>query len=818
MIPRRTFANCTLWLLAAALLLACLPVAAQAPPPPSPPPPDPIALYQQLRTVGLDPARVYRVRSFAFDREQLHFVLDEGTIALTTAVDGHVTGAFFSGDGEVLLMPPSNVERASLALFTGAAIFEDRFSTAYFRFTDDFLRALEPYLRPADDPAAFLAQWDSSARQLAEGDALRILLRMVNHAGDPVPSQYLHARLGSMHYGIYDVVYDSSAPERISVVQPRSTDQGTFVDIWTSFSGRLARPLPPLEQLSLDNYRIHARIAPPRDVDINVSFDLVTDQPRHRLIALELSRYLKVSSATADGVPLGIIQNPALEGSQLARRGNDILVLVFPQPVPPGRKLRVTLHYSGPVLSEAGGGLMYVGARGTWYPARSIAFANFECDFVYPAGWTLVSTGKRVSQEERDGLIHARFVTEVPIALAGFNLGQYQLTTDKAGTAEVDVYSARAFESSLQPPAPAAPVVLPPTPHTPPPPPLLREPVPSPTENAEEVARPGAAALAWYQQVFGPYPYGSLSFTQMPGRDSQGWPGLIFLSSYAFLPRDSRIVTGGDATFANFLNDYLVAAHETAHQWWGDAVLWRSYHDQWMMEALANYSALMLLERDHPGEVRAALDHYRREMLRENREGVPLRAAGPVTLGLRLASSRFPDGYQMIAYGRGTWLMHMLRCMLRDVADDPAHPDERFLSILRGLIASHRGAAISTEDLQRAFEKDWPARLRYEGSSSLDWFFQGWVNGTAIPRFSLEKVSILRRGGRTFATGRLLQKDAPSRLVTSVPIYAEVAKSKQPVFLARIFADGSETTFRLAAPAGTRKLLVDPFDTVLSQP
>ncbi len=39
--------------------------------------------------------------------------------------------------------------------------------------------------------------------------------------------------------------------------------------------------------------------------------------------------------------------------------------------------------------------------------------------------------------------------------------------------------------------------------------------------------------------------------------------------------------------------------------------------------------------------------------------------AGPVTLGMRLLSSRFPEGYEAILYGRGTWLFHMLRSMMK---------------------------------------------------------------------------------------------------------------------------------------------------------
>src|SRR5258708_37043219 len=101
------------------------------------------SLYLRLRSVGLDASQVYNIRNASLDRAAAHISLDDGTIALTEGADGHVTGALFQGDGELLLSPPNTVERASLALFTGAAILEERFSFAYFRFNDDVLTELK---------------------------------------------------------------------------------------------------------------------------------------------------------------------------------------------------------------------------------------------------------------------------------------------------------------------------------------------------------------------------------------------------------------------------------------------------------------------------------------------------------------------------------------------------------------------------------------------------------------------------------------------------------------------------------------------------
>ena len=106
-------------------------------------------LYKQLSTIGLDKTRVYRIRDAALDRENLHITFQDGKIGFTQDVCGRITGAFFEGDGEVLLRLPQRAERASLALFTGMAVLEEQFATAFIRFDDDTFWDLQEALRPS---------------------------------------------------------------------------------------------------------------------------------------------------------------------------------------------------------------------------------------------------------------------------------------------------------------------------------------------------------------------------------------------------------------------------------------------------------------------------------------------------------------------------------------------------------------------------------------------------------------------------------------------------------------------------------------------
>jgi aminopeptidase N len=290
----------------------------------------------------------------------------------------------------------------------------------------------------------------------------------------------------------------------------------------------------------------------------------------------------------------------------------------------------------------------------------------------------------------------------------------------------------------------------------------------------------------------------------------------VFLSSYVFVPPAQRPTTL-HADFAHVLFDRLMVRHETAHQWWGDSVYWTTYRDQWLSEALANYSAMLSFESEHPEDVQTVLRYYRTELAEKSPEKRPNREAGPVTLGQRLNSSIFPNGYDLIAYGRGTWLIHMLRELLRDPNATGPGADDLFFSVLRNLQRDLGGKQMSTLDVQRAFERVLPKSLYYEKKPSLDWFFDGWVNGTAQPHYEIKTGRAERRASDVRISGNLLQKDAPEELITAVPIYAELGKGELR-FVTRVFADGPETSFVLKAPAGTRRLVADPYGTILTAP
>jgi hypothetical protein len=800
-----------------------------------------LPLYRALRSVGLDPQQVFKIREATIDREDIHLFLNDGTIAFTQAVDGRVTGAFFEGDGEVLVRPPDRRERASLGLFTGQGVLEEHFSSVYLRFNDDTARELQPYLRPAGDTTSFVSHADNTARRLAIIDAMRLAISFSSLPPTVAPGELtpptdrmLHARIATARLGTFDVYYDTLAAEQIIVGQVTSVHDTAYYDLWLSFTMRSLRnqqttgsrfkgPTGPAwtrDTLSVTEYKIQAAIDSSFSLSATADLGGAVRQGGARILMFELSRYLQLKSVELAGQPVEFIQNEAVEGSQLARHGNDLVAVVFPAPVKLGESVQLKFTYSGSVLSDAGGGLFYVGARGTWYPNRGIAMARYDITFRFPSAYTLVATGNRVSLDKQGNETTGHWISDGEIPIAGFNLGRYIESSATAGGVQVHSYATRSVETALPQTAQEAAVPTPQSGVSPEG--VMSAPVsvssPTPATGSLSLARRAADTTTQLANLLGPYPFNSLALTQRPGPDSQGWPGIIFLSSYVYLtPEERKAAHVGPAD--SVLYSHVMMPHEVAHQWFGDRVSWASYHEQWLLEALANYSALMLLEKTSTSDVEVMLQAYRQLLASKTRDGVMNVEAGPVTLGLRLSSSKFPNGYEIITYGRGTWLMHMLRQMFRDASRTPEKPagsDELFVGVLRKIYQRYQGKEITNANFEAELEAALPKSLWYENRRSLDWFFDGWVNGTAFPQFDVKDARFSTASGKPTVTATIRQLGAPDDLVTSVPVYAVVGEGK--VYLGRVFAEGAETRFTLPAPAGAKRLLLDPYQSILTAP
>jgi hypothetical protein len=216
-----------------------------------------------------------------------------------------------------------------------------------------------------------------------------------------------------------------------------------------------------------------------------------------------------------------------------------------------------------------------------------------------------------------------------------------------------------------------------------------------------------------------------LTVAPVPGRFGQGFPGLIYLSTMSYLAPQNKAIRSLDAHGRLFFSDIL-QAHETAHQWWGNVVTSAGYHDEWLMEALADYSALLYLENKNGSQpVALALDSYKTNLL-QTANGQTVESTGPIVLGLRLENSQAPTRTTTSLMGRVVDHAHA-------AAADGRRP-----------LSGHAGGSAQGVRAQAAFDGGFPLA----GGA----VFAGEVAGPAVGEF-LRPVGL--RDGHSIAEAEL---------------------------------------------------------------
>jgi hypothetical protein len=789
---------------------------------PTPPvPTDPRALYEALNTLRPDGAHVYTVKDLTIRRDVVSFTFSEGKLAFLEPLGGRLTGAVFSGRGHVIATPHERGERRSLAQFIGVPILDQPFSDAYIRFSDDTAAELQHELtadgvEPASDPD-FTAHWIPLTAGLAPTHSLRTMVDWL--AAEPVP--YFYILLQTDSAGAVEVSVDNRREEQVTIGQPRFSDGIRSYDVWASFRAANS-PATPTEAFVPLDYRVDSTIADDLSLQGKTTLHLRVGRAGERVVPVELSHHLTVDQIqNQDGQVLPYFQNEELSRRDAVRRGNDFILVVLPAGKPAGADFHLQVSYHGNVITDAGNGVEFVGDRGAWYAhIGGEHFTPYDLTFHWPKRLTLVATGTESEAREDAETESGRWRSETPFPTAGFNLSQYQMAST-AGQPKIQVYANKELEDAIM----ARLKIT--APNAVPPPSMLdhyrdtdhlsgaadQPPAPSPTSALKELGASVQDSIRFFENVNGAFPFGHLSVAQIPGSFGQGWPGLVYLSTLAFLPAETQERAGLNEWAQSEARD-LMPFHEVAHQWWGNVTGAASYRDVWIEEATANYLALWYADSKRPAQHRLTnwLEHYRGELL----EKVPgtehsIEAVGPLVLGPRLGSLKVPDAYNVLIYGKGTWVMHMLREMLRDA--NAKEPDGRFRALLHDVLAEHQFRPLSTADFQRAVEQHMTPAMDLEGTHRMDWFFDQWVRGTDLPHYTV-KFEVKPHGKAFVVTGKLEQRGTEDAFTAAVPLYALRIGGK-PERLGVVVTAGAETRFHFESRIRPMRIVIDPNLTLL---
>ena len=782
----------------------------------------PHELYDALNALRIDPAAVYHIapaNRIELRRGDAILSFDEGTLAFFSPLDGQITGLAFAGRGHALALPRDPVEKQQMGYFLGAPVLDQEFFTAYLRFTDDTADELLRQFRsaklvPLVDTIS-VTPWESALARLNQGHTLRILFDLFSQH----PKPYFYAGLEGAATGFFDVVLDMQHEEPFLLGQYHKSGPNTFYDVWTSH-GIPGVPSNPATFHAL-SYSIDTSILPDNSLAASASVRVRAETGGERMLVFQLSRALTLEKVTNDkDEPLAFFQNEGMSLQERSVRGNDYLDVVLREA--PARNQEFTLHfrYHGNVIENAGNGVLFVGARESWYPhlGDSAEFSSYELTMRWPRRLRLLATGSKLEEHEDGDFRVSHWKTDKPASVAGFNLGEYATASVASSGHSIDVYANRQLEQSLQNrlssdseviPVPSGPLGSASTGHSLPP---MASP-PSPADALKQLGKEIDSSIHFYETFSGPFPFHNLSVSQIPGTFAQGWPGLLYLSTFSFLTPEAQHRAGLSIAGQEHFTE-LVPYHEVAHQWWGNVVGWSGYRDQWIDEGIANYLALLFADTkknpDHTLHV--WLDRFRQRLTTKSPGSTePAGDTGALILGTRLNSSKSPDAYEQIIYSKGAWVFHMLREMLRQTGGK--NPDARFIALLQSLMTKYAYRALSTDDLQREVEAVMTPGMDLEGGRSMQWFFEEWVRGTGIPHYRVEFTAHSTEKGY-LVRGKLYQTGVPHSFIASVPLYAKGSAGTR-TFLGSVVAAGPETSFHFLASVPPRKIVIDPQMTLL---
>ena len=266
--------------------------------------------------------------------------------------------------------------------------------------------------------------------------------------------------------------------------------------------------------------------------------------------------------------------------------------LLLPSPAQRGGAIEVVLTLEGKdALWSWGTGFHYPRSTTAWYPRSGYLNRSvFDVTYRHKKTTRIASVGQRMQEGPADAGGEdwtTRWVSTEPVALITFVCGLFQRHEDNA---EVD--GRQIPIEYYSPPGNIAQV------------------------KEDFILTEIGNAVRYFNNLFGRYPYGRLGAAYFPTNYGQGFPTLLLLPVHGYADR----------------NEYAFMAHENAHQWWGNIVGWRSYRDQWLVEALANYSSLLLLESHDPARFTAIMQRFRDNLVARNKQEHEIVQAGPVGL------------------------------------------------------------------------------------------------------------------------------------------------------------------------------------------
>jgi len=780
---------------------------------------DPV--YRELRQIGL--GRTFRFDNFTLDCDAATFQFQKGTITFLSPVDGIVTGAIFIGEAHFNLKPILTTDAHELSRRTGAAEVNEDFTEAVFRFTGEgrmrFLPGLGAQTEPASEALPILNHWREKMRHRREQPTGFSEYLMQGETMDNVDADVLSAIYNPSHPDFFNAYLRGKkhkdlrfflrnrvgalpqldSPEEVAVINfdPDAMDDGVWylAHLKTEFSRRTANSSEDRRLFATHSYKIETVIAKNKHLFSTATLTFESLVAGERILKFGLLPNLRVTRvADQQGKDFYFIQE--------SRKEDGSFYVILPQAPPLNQEQSITVEYAGDkVIEQAGEGSFYIGARSSWYPNLNGfgEHALYDLTFKVPKKYKVISVGHLQSESVEQDLAVTHWVTPIPVAVAGFNYGEYSRLEipDDITHYKISGYYLKELPSNLRNYRALQSM--------------------APHAMAKYALEQTRAQLELCSFYFGKTPYEEIYVTEQPDfAFGQSWPNLIYLPISAYTDSTQRWMLFGtiNSKFSGFVQE--VTPHEVAHQWWGHAVSWASYHDQWLSEGFAEFSAGLFLQQGVGGNWRKDyIDFWNRlhdRILEKNNFNIAPNDAGPLWMGLRLMSPRTPSAYQEVTYPKGAYVLQMLRSIMYDNQDK----DKAFIAMMHDFVESHQDKPASTESFKAIVEKHMSKSMNIQGNDRLDWFFNEWVYGTQVPRYHFDYQLSLAEGGKVKLHMIVTQSDVDDRFAMLVPVFADFGTGMIRIGQVGI-AGNSTRNLDMLLPSQPKKVALNAYKDVLER-
>jgi len=754
-------------------------------------------VFDALRQMTARADSVASVHNVSLQRDAIHFQLDNGTLYLATPVAGRAIAVIFIGEGSVTFAPPLQVERREARRVLGDSVVNSRISAAAFVFTDSTLTELERQVTfdaRGDVGRASGVLHDALDRLVDGRDVLQPTLIIDLMNGEANGFFYAHVKREHGEDLMFSLDPDDAEP--VSLL--RGGREGGKFQIVSEFrraqdlNDTTARAAEGRDALRPDSYRIEATIPKGLGFSANSTLRLTARRDGVRWVPLTLLSELQVDTVSDDtGAPLTFFRT----------KKSPALWVRFATPARAGEARSVHVAYHGDLIGymsivdemtrwwpiEVSSQLhtsldrwYFVKSSYDWFPRYGEQPTDVDLTFHTSQRYRLASIGRLVDFHTTGDMVTTHWTTERPADQVCFSVGE--LSEFKIADPRIPPVTVHSndeahhrldrFFLTLENKVGASLWVAR----------LLSRQSPE-----QDVGGDVANSLAFFTRVYGKPLFDHYYAAEIPFDYGQAFPGLIYLPVWTFQ-------AVGDSGY-----DEILRAHEVAHQWWGIGVEPATYRDHWLSEGFAEFSGwwyMQLVLRDNPKFFKH-LEHWRKEIRGRRNE------ASPIGIGARAAFRNPRDAYLMTYY-KGAWVLQMLRNMMLDFR---TMKEDAFEDMMQDFYQEYKGKRATTRDFARVVE-------RHIGLP-MDWFFDQWVNGTAVPRYILSWHADTTPDHRYALRLRIRQEDVPADFLMPVPLRIELAGGGRAYVRVNVHGPLTEATLQL--PAEPTEVELNPLESVLAE-